>query len=246
MSDVTNHHIGILICLTSLDDEIADQSALHVAKLFGSRCRALLIEDQIATERRGDLSADDRLIARRRRRLTILAQEMGLNVDFDVSDLSPGIQHLRTQPVKATTILMQPAHPLSRQTHTFRSVQDAAAAAAAATVYSPPIRTIGDGDILAITNTRQSASIPIAEEVAKRTGRAFEIFLVDKDAQLTVSSLVRDLAHPMSLDAPALIVMTQSELLTAPSDFSSLAARLEMPVLVVGDGSNRGPARGVG
>lgn len=246
MSEPVDSRLGILICLTSLDDERADQSALRLAKMFGSRCRALLIEDRVETKPRLIPRADKGVIARRRRRLSILAKEIGISVEFDASDLSPGVQHLKSQPVKGTTILMQPAHPLSRQTHIFRSIQDAAAEAAAATVYSPPISALGDGDILAVTSTRSSTSAAVAEDMARQTRREFEIFIKDTDRPASVTALVRDLALRMSLDAPALIVMSQSELLARPSEFSSLAARLDTPILVVAGGSDSGATRGVG
>lgn len=246
MSATLDPRMGILVCLTSLDDDLADQSALRLAKLFGSRCRALLIEDRIETKPKSDPRMDKGLIARRRRRLSILAEEIGINVEIDVSDLSPGVQHLKSQPVKGTTILMQPAHPLSRQTHTYRSIQNAAAEAGAATVYSPPIGAIGDGDILAITSTRSSGSAMVAKDLAKRTGREFEIFIDKEERPSSVTALVRDLSMRMSLDAPALIVMSQNELLTRPSEFSSLAARLDTPILVVTGGLDGGAPGGVG
>lgn len=175
-------------------------------------------------------------MARRQRRLAFLGQEMGLSVDVDVASLSPGVERLQSQPGQATTILMQPVHPLSRQTHLFRSLQRAAASAAAATVYSPPTHNLEGGDVLVLTGSRDSGGVAIAKDLASKTRRAFEIYHVAPQPSPTVSSIVKDLALRMSLDAPSLIVMTEDELLSQPSQFSSLAARLETPVLVVSAG----------
>jgi hypothetical protein len=226
--------VGILICLTSLEDDLADHSALQLAKLFGSHCRALVIEDQTAARVEQSRVTGEQLISRRQRRLTILGQEMGLDVEVDMSELSPGIERLQAQPDNVTTILMQPVHPLSRQTHLFRSLQSAVAAAAASTVYSPPSRNLDVGDLLVLTSARDGAGIAIAKKLAQSRKRAYEVFPIAATPQPTVSSLVRALTLRMSLDAPSLIVMTQDELLSKPSDFSSLAARLDTPVLVVG------------
>jgi len=233
MTVIRENHFSMLVCLMSLEDGAADRSALQLAKLFGSRCRALLIEDQ---DRTTVSSAEHSLSTgteRRTRNLTYLGQEMGLTIDVDVSGLSPGVQRIRAQPEHAMTILMQPAHPLLRQTHTFQSVKIAAAEAPGATLYAPPSHGLERGDILVLSNQAESSALNLAKQLSDDTQRGVERFNVEAAPPASLISLVKALTLRMSHDAHALFVMLQGEFLQDASAYSSRAAGRETPILVV-------------
>lgn len=233
MTAIHENHFSMLVCLLSFEDGATDRSALQLAKLFGSRCRALLIEDQDRTIISTPEHSLDTGTERRRRNLTYLGQEMGLTIDVDVSGLSPGVQRIRAQPEHAMTILMQPAHPLLRQTHTFQTVKTAAAEAPGATLYAPPSHGLERGDILVLSNQAESSALNLAKQLSDNTKRGVERFHVEAAPPASLVSLVKALTLRMSHDAPALIVMLQGEFLQGASAYSSLAARLDTPILVV-------------
>jgi len=232
VNTLRENHVSTLICLLSFDSDAGDRSALQLAKLFGTSCRALLIEDRDLAQTPKVDQISDRLVARRRRELMYLGREMGLTVQVDSSDLSPGMQEIRAQSDKTMMILMQPAHPLSRQTHTFQAIQAAAAAAPAATLYAPPLSRLDSGPILVLTRRDDSTGLTLAKQIAKDTHRPLEVARLDLGPQPAVTSLVAAVTWQMNLDAPCLIIVSHDELMNAPSVYSSLAARLDTPVLV--------------
>lgn len=238
MNTLRENRVSTLICLLSFGDDAGDRSALQLAKLFGTSCRALLIEDRDLAQSPKLDQTSDRLVARRRRELTYLGREMGLTVSVDSSDLSPGMQQIRAQPDKAMMILMQPAHPLSRQTHTFQAIQAAAAAAPATTLYAPPLSGLKSGPILVLARRDDSPGLTLAKQIAKDTNRPLEVARLDLGPQPAITSLVAAVALQQIVDVPCLIIVSHDELMSAPSVYSSLAARLDTPVLVAGGESS--------
>ena len=233
MNAIRFQQSNTLVCLMSVDDDAGDRAALELARLFGSTCEALLIVDPDPRLQQPTLAPPDRVLSRRSRKLSYLAREMGLSIQVEISELSPGLNRLRQQSRETMTILMQPAHPLSRQTHTFRTVQLAAEQTLGATLFSPPVNVLSRDAILAICLAPEDPAVDVARQLAAATHHPMEIIRPSRTTPHTATALAQDLSAWTGPRAPSLIVMNRGELLQAASDYSSLAARLNTPILVV-------------
>lgn len=246
----------VVVSVATDGDEASESAAMTVARRFGARCRAILVESsdlangaqtafgRVLDPRSGrwqptepeDLQqamAED--VSRRLRRLKALAETAGLEADIAIQRVGAAVSAMREGSADELVVLAVPADPLARQTQPFTALRTAALEGPAGVVFVPPAPANEASGIVVIAGGPDDPAIQVAREIAKAAGEDVDVLMVTGEAgsaPLSLPVLVSEIEIRLSRP-PALIIATHDAATSDPVALTRFAARLVAPVLLI-------------
>ncbi|MEQ8816332.1 MAG: hypothetical protein RLO51_06240 [Thalassobaculum sp.] len=225
--------VGVFVEDTPLLEWSSSPLSRHVTTLAGRWATAT--PDSLAAE----FATAARIV---RRRLSRVAEALGVSVDFRVERASAAsLTFAATARPRDLLIVVEPADPMARLCYPFADLVRAIEASSAPVLYMPHGAQQRRGPVVSIEPQLDGESSRIAAEVAARIGESL-ISIGGADAPWTAPLNLQDVEHALAGVAERLVVLGRPEPTSSqPSLFATIAARRLVPTLVVGAGHPGAP-----
>ena len=214
-----------VMSLSVSDSETAAHAAFVLAQKLTKSCTALIVstpmsEQTAQTETRRNTRIGPNVLAKG-------AEAVGLETDIKPLSFEEALSELKVVPQDDFIILLQPDHPLDRQTPSFQRLSKAALRAPGRTIYVP--RQTGEtGEYILIAGSSPTLAA-FASGLSSQTGLATDQLAFSA----TLAELRKSIVSLPVAQRPALLVLEDADYSAGPSAYMKLAALTGIPVLVL-------------